>query len=560
MKKAVLTTLFAGLVLFSAGAQNTNRIVEEESDVKVTTDMVWNVATERKRHLRYNFLPPQPGDKIDVLDPMVYGLCYTTAYDLLARKSVKVKTYRKEYSPYIHAGYDFGVKHWKEIVLKDFSSLWKQLQNITETTRMERACFRTGALMGAFSTNPNPELEYIDDAISDVLKQTRKHIASENEMSRHYDTLFDKWFSFVNKEKERYYDIANYNRPYFLCQEHAGDALILPEWIDSTAASNDITQSEALASAIAKFDSPAVPDGIRKLKDNMRLTSGERNALLAPNDMISYAVGVVQAGWIMEYKWFIGDAHREEFDAMLLSLGNSPAITAAFEDGLRSAITITERFKYAILCQDCDSICLMNQAIKAELNKAYRQGVVYGYVFMSGMDAVEVYRGGAEWDIPERQSSSGLRLDKDRVIEGFSDYLDGHLEMGVEYARTLTRGRNAIDWHLYEKDTDTIELSENGFQPAIPLHIATGSPSELSAELSQMITIPYELAGQEISGKVMAIIVIEADVAVSKVEITSSPHPALSETVTDCIYRMRFIPAKYDGKYVASVAIIPVSF
>ncbi len=57
------------------------------------------------------------------------------------------------------------------------------------------------------------------------------------------------------EEKERYYDIANHNRPYFLCQEHADDALILPEWIDTATASNDITQSEALASAIAKFDS-----------------------------------------------------------------------------------------------------------------------------------------------------------------------------------------------------------------------------------------------------------------------------------------------------------------
>ena len=52
----------------------------------------------------------------------------------------------------------------------------------------------------------------------------------------------------------------------------------------------------------------------------------------------------------------------------------------------------------------------------------------------------------------------------------------------------------------------------------------------------------------------------EADGAVSKVEITSSPHPALSETVTDCIYRMRFMPAKYDGECVASVAIISVLF
>ena len=179
---------------------------------------------------------------------------------------------------------------------------------------------------------------------------------------------------------------------------------------------------------------------------------------------------------------------------------------------------------------------------------------------MNGMDAVEIYRAGAEWDISEKQTASGLRLDKDRVLEGFRDYLEGHLKMGVEYARTLTKGRNAIDWHLYEKDTETIDLPENGFQPAIPLHITTGTSSEWSAELSQMITLPQEVVGQNITGKVMATVVIEADGAVSKVEITSSPHPALSETVTDCIYRMRFMPAKYDGECVASVAVIPVLF
>lgn len=83
---------------------------------------------------------------------------------------------------------------------------------------------------------------------------------------------------------------------------------------------------------------------------------------------------------------------------------------AAFGDGLRSAMDITERFKNAILCQVCDSICLMNKAIKAELNKAYRQNVVYGYVFMNGMDAVEIYRAGAEWDIPENKRPADCGL------------------------------------------------------------------------------------------------------------------------------------------------------
>ncbi len=557
MKKIAFIALFSGMIL-SAGAQNTNRITEEEPDIVETKDTVENTTIEKETVAKVQF--PQPGDKIDMLNPIVYGLCYTTAYDMLDRKSVKVKTYRKEYAPYIHAGYDFGVKHWKELILKDYSSLRQQLQDIEEKTGQERSCFRSGALMGAYSTNPNPELDYIDAAISDVLKQARKHIASENEMSRQYYTLFDKWFSFFNKEKERYYDIANHNRPYFLCQEHADDALILPEWIDSTTISNDIPQSEALASAIGKFDSPAAPDGIRRLKDNMRLTPDERNALLAPNDMISYAVGVAQANWIMEYKWFIGEAHREEFDAMLLSPGNRPAVIAAFENGLRSAMAMTERFRNAILSQDSDSICLMNQDMKTELNKAYGQGMVYGYVFMNGMDAVDIYRAGAEWDIPEKLLASGLQLDTEKVVKGFRDYMNGHLKMGVEYARTLTKGRNAIDWHLYEKDTETVNLSENDFQPVTPISIETGTPSEWDAVLSQMIETRQEVKEQKLSGRVKAAVIIEADGSVSKVEITSSPHPVLSETVMDCIYRMKFIPAKYNGECVAFIAIIPVLF
>ena len=101
-------------------------------------------------------------------------------------------------------------------------------------------------------------------------------------------------------------------------------------------------------------------------------------------------------------------------------------------------MAMTERFRNAIVCQNYDSIYLMNKDMKIDLNKAYRQGMVYGYVFMNGMDAVEIYRAGAEWDIPEKQSAIRLQLDKDKVLEGFRDYLYGHLKMGVACARTLT--------------------------------------------------------------------------------------------------------------------------
>ena len=529
---------------------------EDEPEIKETKDTANNSTLEIKAASKREF--PQYDNKFNTLNPIVYGLCYTTAYDMLNRKSVNEETYRNNFAKHIHSGYAYGVNHYKELIRKNYSSLWQHIQKNAETTELEKLYFHSGALMGAYSTSPYPELEYIDTAICDVLKQNDK--SSKSETKQEHNLLFIDWLSYILKEIDHCYDIVNRNRPDFLRQKHADYALIPNEWIDSITASNDITQSEALASAIAKFDSPAVPDGIRRLKDNMKLTPDERNALLAPNDMISYAVGVAQADWIMEYKWFIGGANRKEFDAMLLSPENHSKIIAAFEDGLRRAMSITECFKNAILRQDCDSICLMNKAIKAESNKAYRQDVVYGYVFMNGMDAVEIYRAGAKWDIPEKQMASGLRLDKDRVLEGFRDYLEGHLKMGVEYARTLTRGRIAIDWRLYENNKKAEKLSKMEFQPAIPLNIETGSQSELSAELSQMIKIPQEIAGQKISGKVMAAVVIEADGAVSKIEITSSPHPILSETVTDCIFRMRFVPAKYAGECVASVAVIPITF
>ena len=70
------------------------------------------MAVEEKTAAKVQF--PQPGDKIDVLDYIVYGLCYTTTYDMPDRKSVKVKTYGNEYAPSVHAGYNYGIKHRKE--------------------------------------------------------------------------------------------------------------------------------------------------------------------------------------------------------------------------------------------------------------------------------------------------------------------------------------------------------------------------------------------------------------------------------------------------------------
>ncbi|WP_290540243.1 energy transducer TonB [Alistipes sp.] len=570
MKKRL--TAAALVCILSAGwAQNDHRMTaggnpildslcREEPDVVATKELE-EVATVGAA-AGPKILFPRPGAKTGVLDPIVFGLCYTTAYEMLVHDSVPAKTYREKYARYLHDGYDFGTRHWKELVLRDFSSLRLRLRKLEEhTAGLEGSSFKAGALMGAYSANPDPELGTIDAVIADVLNLAKRDTTSSGEaLSGAYDALFDEWLSFLREEKDRRYDLARHNRPCFWWQEYADDALIRPEWIDSAAVNRGVTRSEALASAVAKFASPAVPEAIRNLKAGERLTPDERNALLAPNEQISYAAGVVQAEWIMDYKWFVERDHRAEFDAVFLAPERRPAVIAAFEEGLRASVAIMEDFRTAIEGQDPDRIGLMHQAMKTAWSWAYRRNRALGYAFMSGMDAVDIYRAGAAWDIPGKQIAGGLELDVDKTIEGFGDYLDGRLNMGVEYAHTLTRGRNAVDWHLYETDTEDVVLSENDFQPARPIYTPTGVPGEWEALLPLLIETPQEIAGKGISGRVVALVVIEADGAVRKVEIESSPHPVLGETVANCICRMKFTPAMYRGERVASVARVPVLF
>lgn len=54
VKKTAFIALFSGMVL-SAGAQNTNLITEEEPDIKVTKDTVWNMAIEKKATPKVQF-------------------------------------------------------------------------------------------------------------------------------------------------------------------------------------------------------------------------------------------------------------------------------------------------------------------------------------------------------------------------------------------------------------------------------------------------------------------------------------------------------------------------
>lgn len=509
---------------------------------------------------------PRPGDRIEGLDPIVYAICYTVAYDMYARNSVGEGTYRSEYAPYLRRGYAFGERHWKEIVSKDFSALNRELRRIAETSGgQERSCFHAGALMGAYSpdSDSDSEPERIDAAIAGVLKQGESlyGLSSGDGGSGLYYSRFEEWSEYLWREMDRIYDQSNRSwDPGRFAGPNAFDALIRPEWIDTTAVGSGIPAEAALASAVAKFEAPEVPDGIRRLKEGMRLTPAERNALLAPNDRISYAAGVVQAERMMEYKWFVSDEERPAFDAVLRSSGGRPAVIAAFEAGLCRAVEQAGRFREAVERRDSDALGLLNRSLKWALNKARRENPVSGRAFRCGVEALDTYRAGAAWDIPERQVASGLNLDVERAVEGFRDYLEGRLKMGVAYARTLTMGRNAVDWHRYEADTDVVDVFGEDFRIALPIDPQSGRPDEWHIVFPPLLRTPEEAVGQGISGRVTTRVVIEADGAVSHVEVADSPHPILSETVVDCICRVRFTPAMYRGRCVAFVMVFPVLF
>ena len=166
VKKTAFIALFSGMVL-SAGAQNTNLITEEEPDIKVTKDTVWNMAIERKRHPRYN----SPNrETIDVTESYRTQFMLYHRYDRLAPESVKVKLTEKTYLRISIAGYDFVCKALKEIVLKT-SSLRKQLQGIAERPPEWKGLLPHRSLYGEHTQQiPIRELDYIDAAISDVLE------------------------------------------------------------------------------------------------------------------------------------------------------------------------------------------------------------------------------------------------------------------------------------------------------------------------------------------------------------------------------------------------------
>lgn len=298
-----------------------------------------------------------------------------------------------------------------------------------------------------------------------------------------------------------------------------------------------------ITAAIAKFEYPAVKGAPARLKSGCSLSAAERDALLAPNSVISYAMGVVQADKLLK------DEQAENITAVFFFREEQEPLIEWFKRGITAGKE------------------LHPQTIKEEEAKADNAGIKQGKAFRYGVEAFQLYCSCAARDVVESDSMrvSGKRFDMNEAVQGFKDYLQRHLKMGIQYATTILSQRAAAVEDLGERkaanglnDDDTDYLTD--FQMASGVNPQTGNPEMLQVALSRFIQTPQEASEQGLTGKVMAEAVIEADGSINKVQIISSPHQLLSEAATDGLYRLHCRPAMTGEVAVAMKVSIPIFF
>lgn len=304
-----------------------------------------------------------------------------------------------------------------------------------------------------------------------------------------------------------------------------------------------LVSGDMFTMAIDKFEYPAVKGAPARLKSGCSLSAAERDALLAPNDVISYAMGVVQADKLMK------DERQNNITAVFFTPEEQEPLIEWFGKGISAGKE------------------LHLQTIKEEGAKADSIGIAQGKAFRYGVEAFQLYCSCAARDVVESDSMrvSGKRFDVNEAVQGFKDYLQRHLKMGIQYATTILSQRAAAVKDLGERkaanglnDDDTDYLTD--FQIASGVNPQTGNPEMLQTALSRHIRTPQEASMQGLTGKVMAEAVIEADGSINKVQIISSPHQILSEAATDGLYRLHCRPAMAGQVAVAMKVSIPIFF
>lgn len=326
----------------------------------------------------------------------------------------------------------------------------------------------------------------------------------------------------------------------------------------------EISSNDVFTTAVGKFEFGGAKGAPGRLREDCSLTAAERDALLAPNDAISYAMGVVQAERLAE----------EEGLKNLTSIFYLPEgqrlLIEWFGKGIRTA---KELSRQTVKGEGAESGILTespsepNGIIGEAMAEADGAGVAQGIAFRYGVEAMRIYRSCTVPDLPAADSArvSGRRFDADKAMQGLGDYLQRQLKMGVQYAASILHRRTAAVEDLgYRPAADGLNDDRTeylpDFQAAYAIDPQTGDQQMFQTVLSRVIQKPQAAAEQGLTGKVVAEAVIEADGSVNRVRIISSPHKLLSYAVADGLYRMRCRPATVGTQCVATKLTIPVVF
>lgn len=128
-----------------------------------------------------------------------------------------------------------------------------------------------------------------------------------------------------------------------------------------------------------------------------------------------------------------------------------------------------------------------------------------------------------------------------------------------------------IEWLCSEKSPDNTKQTEPeemeevdyfspDLQPAKPINPQTGMPDDWNMVLERLLRKPEEAVEQGITGSMTAEITIGTDGVASNVKIDGAPHPLLKKAVCDCLYGIKYVPAKWNGKAIPFVFTLPVFF
>lgn len=305
---------------------------------------------------------------------------------------------------------------------------------------------------------------------------------------------------------------------------------------------------------------PPSPDEFAKL------TRAEADALLADNDQISYAAGVIAAQTLWDepemrdafmryreevypllYEWFAKglDAHRQGYLNAEAVSGNE-GMDVYRKEGIQELIL---------------------KEIEREFGAGKKKAGIYNARgFEVGIQAFTNYRSMAARDDARATLATGKRMNTKVAEKGFRDYFERTLTQGLQYSleslpqRRMVKALNCNENLEALTGFDRDSLPINNFKPVEGWNRETQQTEQMTISLRRELKIPIKAFSNGINGTVLLEVVVETDGAISQVIVKSSPNQLLSRIAVDAVYRVHMRPAMLGDLPAPSRISHPIDF